>query len=77
MTDDRGQEEENDTGQLEVRLAVVTVACFIDPFLKRLDWVPTSPRTQAPGPVGRTVSTRIDSLNSGPEITWPSLMSPF
>ena len=31
MTDDRGQEEENDTGQLEVRLAVVTVACFINP----------------------------------------------
>ena len=31
MTDDRGQEEENNTGQLEVRLAVVTVACFINP----------------------------------------------
>ena len=35
---------------------------------------PTSPKTQTPGPFGRTVSTCIGSLNSGPVRICPSRM---
>ena len=36
---------------------------------------PTKPATQAPGPLGRTVSTCIGSANSGPVRICPSRMT--
>jgi hypothetical protein len=38
---------------------------------KRSDCRPDSPTTHTSGPAATTVSTRIGSLNSGPERTWP------